>query len=172
MRLTALITVCLFPPLTLFAATQSPIKPGLWSVTLQMQMAGMPEFSDEDLAQLEQFGIQLPFKPGKAMVVQQCVTPEQATLENPIDHYTRPEDACKVNNYQKRGNQVSGNIVCTGEIKAQGNFEMTINSDTQFSGRGALQGETREGIPINQATQVQGKWVQSACDPSQTSPLH
>ncbi|CAG0996930.1 hypothetical protein MTYP_02615 [Methylophilaceae bacterium] len=152
-----------------FAATEQ-LKPGLWTMTINMQMAGMPQLSDDDIAQMRQMGIELPFVPGKPATVQQCITPEQATLEKPIDHYSNPDDQCSVKNYRRNGNSVSGDMVCTGDMKAQGRFVMTVNSNTSFSGKWALKGVTRDGLPIDQSSDIHARWMQAKCDPALITP--
>ena len=77
------------------ALALNEIKPGQWQTSVQMQ--GMPAISAEQLEQLRQFGIELPVS-GNAIVTQQCITPEQAKLKQPLLPQT--EDGCSVRNYQ------------------------------------------------------------------------
>lgn len=144
------------------AATQ--LKPGQWEMTINMQMAGMPEISAEQIAQMKQLGIEMPFLNGKPSVFPQCITPEQASLKKPIDTSSNPSDQCTIKNYKQSGKSVSGDMVCTGDLKAKGRFEMTVNSETSYQGKWTLKGVTKEGLPIDQTTDISAKWVKAKCD--------
>lgn len=140
------------------ALALNEIKPGQWETSVQMQ--GMPAISAEQLEQLRQFGIDLPVS-GNAIVTQQCITPEQAKLKQPLLPQT--EDGCSVRNYQHQGSKLSGELVCNGNIKGNGRFDMTLLSDSAFEGKLSMQGST-QGMPVNQNSNVAGKWVKAKCD--------
>lgn len=140
------------------ALALNEIKPGQWQTSVQMQ--GMPAISAEQLEQLRQFGIELPVS-GNAIVTQQCITPEQAKLKQPLLPQT--EDGCSVRNYQHQGSKLSGDLVCNGNIKGNGRFDMTLLSETAFEGKLSMQGST-QGVPVNQSSNVAGKWVKAQCD--------
>ncbi len=144
------------------AATQ--LKPGQWSMSINMQMAGMPQLSPEQLAQMKEMGIDMPFLSGKPTIVPQCITPEQASLKKPIDTSSNPDDQCSIKNYKQTGKTVSGDMVCTGDLKAKGRFEMTVNSETSYTGKWTLKGVTKDGQPIDQTTDIDAKWVKAKCD--------
>lgn len=146
-------------------AADAQLKPGQWETTIQMQMAGMPQLTAEQITQMKQLGIEMPFLNGQPTVMQQCITPEQASLQKPIEPSANPDDQCTIRNYKKSGKTVSGDMVCNGDLKAQGRFEMTVDSDTSYKGKWALKGVTREGQPIDQTTDISARWIKAKCDP-------
>ncbi|MFL9609120.1 DUF3617 domain-containing protein [Methylobacillus sp. Pita2] len=143
-------------PLPALAIDQ--IKPGQWETSVTIQ--GLPAIASEQLEQLRQFGIELPVG-GNAIVTQQCITPEQAKLKQPLLPQT--EDGCSVRNYQHNGDNVTGDVSCNGAIKGNGRFDMTLLSDSAFQGSISMQG-TAQGLPVNQNSSISGKWVKPACD--------
>jgi hypothetical protein len=146
-------------------AADPELKPGLWETKVHMQMTGMPQLTAEQIAQMKQMGIEMPFLSGQPTTIQQCITPEQASLQKPIEPSAKPEDQCTVRNYKKSGKTVSGDMVCNGDLKAQGHFEMTVNSNTSYKGKWALKGVTKEGQPIDQTTDISARWLKAKCDP-------
>jgi hypothetical protein len=94
---------------------QSPIRPGRWEVTMQMQMANMP--------------IQMP-----AMKSTQCVTPDQA--KDPAGALPKgPQGGrggqdCKVSNYKVSGNTVTWQMACSAPQPMTSTGEMTFTNDT------------------------------------------
>lgn len=151
-----LTVLTLLAPSTALALNE--IKPGQWETAVQVQ--GMPAISAEQVEQLRQFGIELPVS-GNAIVTQQCITPEQAKLKQPLLPQT--EDGCSVRNYQHQGSKFSGDLVCNGNIKGNGRFDMTLLSETAFEGKLSMQGNA-QGLPVNQNSSVAGKWVKAQCD--------
>ena len=94
---------------------QSPIRPGRWEVTMQMQMANMP--------------IQMP-----EMKSTQCVTPDQA--KDPASALPKgPQGGrggqdCKVSNYKVSGNTVTWQMACSAPQPMTSTGEMTFTNDT------------------------------------------
>jgi hypothetical protein len=138
------------------------LKPGQWDMTIKMQMKDMPEISAEDMAQMKEMGIKIPMA-GDTMQVQQCITPEQASLKKPMNP-SQGQNGCTVKNYKHSGNTASGEMVCNGEMKGTGKFEMTIDSDTSYSTKVTFKGVSKDGVPIDQTTESSGKWVKAQCD--------
>lgn len=153
-----LLSACTVLTLALPALAIDQIKPGQWETSVTMQ--GLPAIASDQLEQLRQFGIELPLG-GNTIVTQQCITPEQASLKQPLLPQT--EDGCSVRNYQHQGNKVSGDVSCNGLIKGNGRFDMTLLSDSAFQGSLSMQG-TAQGLPVNQNSSISGKWVKAACD--------
>ena len=95
------------------AAAQSPMRPGCWEVTAQMDMPGMP--------------VQMP-----AMKNTQCVTQQQIDSPNrglPSGPAKNPND-CKVSDYKTSGNTVSWHMSCAGPQPMTGTGELRFNGDT------------------------------------------
>ena len=153
-----LLSACTVLTLALPALAIDQIKSGQWETSVTMQ--GLPAIASDQLEQLRQFGIELPLG-GNTIVTQQCITPEQASLKQPLLPQT--EDGCSVHNYQHQGNKVNGDVSCNGLIKGNGRFDMTLLSDSAFQGSLSMQG-TAQGLPVNQNSSISGKWVKAACD--------
>lgn len=150
--------------LTVFAGSAmaaDQLKPGQWDMSVNMKMKNIPEMSAEDLAAMKQMGIKMPGM-GEPMRMQQCVTPEQASMKDAIT--PSGDQNCTVRNYKQSGNTVSGEMVCTGEMKATGKFETTMNGNTGYRSKMSLTG-TSNGEPIDQEIETTGKWVKAKCDP-------
>lgn len=147
-------------------ANSAELKPGQWNMSVNMQMAGMPQLSADQLAQMKQLGIDLPMLSGKPTVIPQCITPEQATLKQPVNPTQNPDDQCSVQNYRQSGKVVSGDMVCSGDLKARGHFEMTVTSATSYSGKWTPQGVTKDGQAVNQSSDIKAVWVKDKCDAS------
>lgn len=92
---------------------QSPMRPGRWEVTMQMQMANMP--------------MQMP-----EMKTTQCVT--EAQLKDPASAVpsasARNNASCKVSDYKATDSMVSWKLACTGQEAMTGTGEMTFVGDT------------------------------------------
>jgi len=145
------------------AAQAEGIKPGQWETSVKTNMANMPKISPEQAAQMKQMGIELPTAE-KPMTVQQCITPEQAKLDKP---FTPQEDKdCTVNNYKHVGNTVSGDIVCTGDMKAAGKFSMTTYGDKSYKATSSIKGTSKQIGVVDQKFEITGKWLKDKCDPN------
>ncbi len=151
--------------LALFALVSTAadqLKPGQWDMTVKMQMKNMPQISAEDMAKMKEMGIKVPFA-GEPMHIQQCITPEQASLKQPMDP-SHGKNGCTVKNYKHKGNTASGEMICNGEMKGTGKFEMTLDSDTSYSTKVSFKGVSKDGQPIDQTTESSGKWAKEKCD--------
>lgn len=138
------------------------LKPGQWDMAVSMDMPDMPQLSADQMAQMKQLGIKMPTA-GEPMHVQQCITPAQASMKEPINA-SRGKDGCVVKNYKHSGNTASGDMVCSGDIKGTGKFEMTLNSNTSYSSKWSMKGVAAGGHPFNQSSESSGKWVKATCD--------
>lgn len=150
--------------LTLFATGSLAIeelKPGQWDMTMDMKMKNMPEMSAEDLAAMKQMGVKIPGM-GGPMKMQQCITPEQASMKQPMN--PTGDQSCTVKNHKQKGNTVTGELVCTGDMKATGKFETTMVGNTSYTSKMSLKGVSN-GEPIDQDIETSGKWVKAKCDP-------
>lgn len=159
-----LLTMTFLNPGQLLAA-EATLKPGQWETTVRMQMAGMPQLTPEQIAQMKQLGMEIPFLNEQPSVMQQCITAEQASLKKPLDPSASSDRQCTIQNYKKSGKTVSGDMVCSGELKARGRFEMTVESDTRYQGKWTLKGVTSEGQPVDHTTDISARWVKAKCDP-------
>ena len=104
----------------LFAVTvteaQSPLRPGNWEVTVQMQMANMP--------------VQMP-----EMKNVMCITPEQAkdpgnTLGRGPQGRGNSNQNCKVSDQKVTGDTVTWKMECTSPQPMTGTGEMVFKGDS------------------------------------------
>lgn len=97
-------------------AQASPIRPGRWEVTMQMQMPGSP--------------VQMP-----EMKTTRCVTPEDAkdpsrSLPSGPEGRGGQKSDCKAEDYKVSGNTASWKMVCTTPQAMTGTGEMTFTDDS------------------------------------------
>ena len=143
------------------------LRPGQWNLTIKMNMKNGPQIPAEQLAELKELGIQVPLS-GEPFLVEQCITPEQASLDKPFA-ISRDNNSCTIRNLNHAGNKATGEIVCSGDITGSGIFEMTLNSDTSFQGIGTVNAMSTQFGPIDQTTEVSGEWVKATCDVSENT---
>ena len=94
------------------AAAQSPMRPGNWEVTMEMDMPGMP--------------MKMP-----PMKTTRCVTQQEIDSPNrglPSGPQKNPND-CKITDYKQSGNTVSWNVACAGQQPMTGSGELRFNGD-------------------------------------------
>lgn len=107
---------CCLPMLVTVAQGQTKQKPGLWEVTSQMTIAGMPQ-----MPQMPQ-GVQSPFAPHTTQI---CVT--QAMVDKYGGPMTQPQRGdCQVINVMIKPNGMSADMVCTGQMNAKGTITTTF----------------------------------------------
>ena len=95
------------------AAAQSPMRPGNWETTMEMDMPGMP--------------MKMP-----PMKNTRCVTQQEIDSPNrglPSGPHKNPND-CKISDYKQSGNTVSWNVACSGQQSMTGSGELKFNNDT------------------------------------------
>lgn len=129
MRPVSFIVLALIATAALVA--QSPMRPGLWEVTMQMPMPNMPA-----AAQMPE--MKLP---------PQCITPEQAkdpanTLPRGPQGRGARKDDCKVADYKMSGNKATWTMTCTTPDKLTSTGEMTFADDSYT---GAMKMVTAQG---------------------------
>lgn len=95
---------------------QSPIRPGRWEATMQMQMPGSP--------------VQMP-----EMKSTRCVTPEDAkdpnrSLPSGPEGRVGQKSDCKTADYKVSGNTATWKMVCTSPQAMTGTGEMTFTDDS------------------------------------------
>jgi hypothetical protein len=97
-------------------AAQTPMRPGSWDVTVQMQMPNMP--------------VQMP-----ETKTTQCITPEQS--KDPVNTLPRGPQAgrganqdCKVSDYKVSGNTVTWKMTCSTPQPMTSTGEMTFTDDS------------------------------------------
>jgi hypothetical protein len=135
-------------------------KAGLWSVTVTMNMPGMPDMSKlppEAQAAMRARGMSMN---GRTMTVQHCMTQEEVNAIKPPP--MRNGQDCKMSNVKTVGQSFSADLVCTGEMNATGHFEITYDTPEHYTGKQSFTG-TQDGHPINATTTMEGRWVSADC---------
>jgi hypothetical protein len=131
MRSAAILTVAFGVLAAVTVAAQSPMRPGRWEVTMQMQMANMP--------------MQMP-----EMKTTRCVTAEE--LKDPqkaVPGASQNPNACKVSDYKVTGSIVTWNIACGPPQEMSGSGEITFSNDTYA---GAMKMTTPQGVTTMKTT--------------------
>ena len=93
-------------------AQNSPMRPGRWEVTMQMEMPNVP--------------VQMP-----AMKNTRCVTQQEIDSPNkglPSGPNKNPNE-CKISDYKVSGNTVTWTMACTGQPPTSGNGELRFTGD-------------------------------------------
>lgn len=100
----------------LHAAAGPNMKPGLWEVTVKMDMAGMPQ------------GMQ-------AQTTQRCVTAKDLEDPRKVGPGADPRmtSQCEVSNYRMQGNTATWEMACKGPEQMKGTGSMTYEGD-RYSG--------------------------------------
>ena len=135
-------------------------KVGLWSVTVNMNMAGMPDMSQlppQAQAAMRAHGVTMN---GRAMTVQHCMTQEEVDAVKPPP--MRNAQDCKMTNLKTAGQSFSADLVCSGQMNATGHFEISYDSPEHYTGKSTFTG-TQDGHPISYTTTMEGRWVSADC---------
>ena len=135
-------------------------KAGLWSITVTMNMPGMPDMSrlpPEAQAAMRARGMSAN---GRTMTVQHCMTQTEVEAVKPPP--MRNAQDCKTTNVKTAGQSFSADLVCTGQMNATGHFEVTYDSPEHYTGKSSFSG-TQDGHPINSTTTMEGRWVSADC---------
>jgi hypothetical protein len=144
----------------LSAAAYAHGKPGLWTVTTQLDFTkGGPQIPPEQLEKMKQMGIQLPF--GKPVSHDVCITPEQAAQDEP----PKPEQrgSCTMQNLKRDGHSFSGDMVCHGEMEGIGHMRLSYDSDEHYTGSMQFAGQGQREGAIEMNDQFSGQWKSADC---------
>jgi hypothetical protein len=97
-------------------AGESPMKPGLWEITAQTDMPGMP--------------YKMP-----PMTMKRCITPEMLAKNQGLDEQkTPPGTHCERTGMKFSGNKAEWGMSCTGKSKMSGHGTMTWDSANSYHG--------------------------------------
>ena len=152
-------------PVALPAHASDHLKPGQWEVAVKVSQKGGPQIPPEQLDQLKKMGISVPFG-GQAIMTSQCITPEMASSDKPFATDERDPNKCQVIDFKRVGGKATGEMVCTGDFKGRGAFEMNMDSDTEYHGGWTVKGVSSDMGPVEQTTELRGRWTGAACNPS------
>jgi Protein of unknown function (DUF3617) len=138
------------------------LRPGQWDVAVKVSQRGGPQIPPEQVEQMKKLGISVPFG-GQAIMTSQCITPEMAASDKPFASDERDPNKCEVANYKRIGSKATGEMVCSGDFKGKGAFEMTMDSETEYHGGWTVKGVSSDAGPVEQTTDLHGKWAGAAC---------
>jgi Protein of unknown function (DUF3617) len=150
--------------IALSAHAAERLTAGEWEVTVKVSQKGGLQAPPDQREQAEKLGIPIPLM-GQVVVAAQCITPEMAASDKPFNTDARDPNNCQLTNYKRVDNKATGEMVCTGEFKGKGPFEMSFDSGTEYRGAWTVAGVSDSLGPIEQTTEVRGKWARAACDP-------
>ena len=105
--------------LPLAANAASPVKPGKWKVTTQMEMPGVP--------------MKMP-----PVTIETCITKEQA--ENPEKSVPDAGKDCKISDYKVDGNTVTWSVACPKQ-SITGTGSITYSGDSYTGSMDMKMGE-------------------------------
>ena len=137
-------------------------KAGLWSITVTMNMAGMPDMSKlppEAQAAMRAHGVTMSGG-GHTMTVQHCMTQAEVDAIKPPP--MRNGQNCKMSNLKTEGQSFSADLACTGTMNATGHFEISYDSPEHYTGKTSFTGSDN-GHPISNTTTMEGHWVSADC---------
>ena len=160
-----LLLIGVLAPMVLPAYAADHLKPGQWEVAVKVSQKGGPQIPPEQLEQMKKMGISVPFG-GQAIMTSQCITPEMASSDKPFASDEGDPNRCQVTNYKRVGGKATGEMVCTGDFKGRGAFEMNMDSDTEYHGGWTVNGVSSAMGPVEQTTELRGRWTGAACNPS------
>jgi hypothetical protein len=112
LRIPALALSAVLIMLTPVASAAEPvIKPGNWRVSFQMDIPGLP----------------IKMKP---IVVNQCITEEDASDPNKTLPAQSKDEKCKVVDHEIDGNRITWAVRCEGQEDVSSRGEMTLAEDS------------------------------------------
>jgi hypothetical protein len=101
---------------------QSPMREGLWEVTLEPEGAGVP-VSDPGLTQLL-----------ATMKSTRCITPDQAQAPGSVVFKgPGPDKSCQVTDQKMDGNRLTWKLSCAGVLKIAGDGAAIFSGDSYIS---------------------------------------
>lgn len=115
------------------------MKPGLWEVTVKMEVPGMP--------------MAIP-----PMTTQHCIT-----KEDPVPRTQKPSEECEITDQSVSGDTVTWRVRCkSGGMTTVGTGNITYQGDSY---RGSIQMQMSEGgrPPMNMTQTLSGKRIGDKC---------
>ncbi len=158
--------VLILLPLMGDSAEQLNVKLGLWEITTETQMSGVPTLPKSVLDKMtpeQQTAMQavLQAQAGKGPLrdtTQECLT--QKDLEEPFN--TDDLEGCKRTITTNSRTQKEFRLVCTGERKGSGFFK--VNTPTPETMTGDLELTVGENAsPVVIKSKMKGKWLSADC---------
>lgn len=119
-------------------AGENPMQPGMWEITTQMNMPGMP--------------YQMP-----PMTFKHCVTPEMLAKDHGLGEQKSPPGShCERTRMKLSGNRAEWAVSCTGKANMSGHGTLTWDSPDSYHGETHLTMDM-DGQTRNMTQTMQGK---------------
>jgi Protein of unknown function (DUF3617) len=149
----------------LVAASSSALalhgKAGLWSVSVKVDMAGMPQIPPEQLAKMNAMGIHIPMG-GDTITTTHCVTPAEAAMDKIPTMSKEHQKYCAVQNLKSSADGMSADMICTGKVEGNGHMTFHFDSPEHYVGSGSLNAVVN-GHPMKSSTSFEARWVSAEC---------
>lgn len=123
------------------AAAGPNMKPGLWEVTVKMEMPGMPHTMPPQ-------------------TTQRCITPkdvEDPRKMGPAGDPRTGSDKCEMTNYRMQGNTANWEMACKGQGEMKGTGSMTYEGD-RYSGVNRMT-MNQGGKPMQMTMTYSGRYL-------------
>jgi hypothetical protein len=133
-------------------------KAGLWTVTSQMEMKGMPQMPPEAMAMMKARGMPMP---GAPFTTQMCMTQEQVNADKP-PAFSNREESCDTKVLTQSPGAMSAQMTCHGRVEGVGHMEMSWRGNEHYEGTYNFKG-TAEGRPQDMTTHYSGDFVKADC---------
>jgi hypothetical protein len=143
------------------AADHLDVKPGLWSMTMQTQMGGVPnvDLSKVPVAQRAIVQKMMAAQMGKAAkpkAFESCLT--EADLSKPLAFQGENDPLCKVSVKKITASEVQYGEECTGAHARSVTTDFKAANEESVSGRSRA---VSQGVTVEVA--ISGKWVGADC---------
>ncbi|MGD0914107.1 MAG: DUF3617 domain-containing protein [Terracidiphilus sp.] len=156
---------CCLPMLVTAAQAQTKQKPGLWEVTSQMTIAGMPQMPQMPQGAQVPPGMQMPQSPFAPHTSQVCVT--QAMIDKYGGPYQNPPRGdCQTTNLVMKPDGMTAEISCTGQMTAKGTVKATFTDSNSYSTTVHIVGTMQMGPnnrPVDMTMQANGVYKGADC---------
>lgn len=125
-------------------AGENPMKPGMWEITTQMDMPGMP--------------YKMP-----PMTFKRCVTPEMLAQNNGLGEQKSPPGThCERTKMNVSGNRAEWGVSCTGKNNMSGHGTVTWDSPNAYHGETHLTMDMN-GHATNVTQVMSGRRIAADC---------
>ena len=130
-------------------------KVGLWNVTSSTDVALPPEVA----AQMKQSGVRMPA--AQPMTVQMCMSREEVESDAP-PHIDAGATGCVTKLVSQTASLMRANVVCSGQLKGNGNIEVSYQGAEHYNGSYSFKGSSY-GRSTTMVTHFKGDWVKADC---------
>ena len=144
------------------------MQPGLWEITTTSDLLQLAQHIPPDqlkgIAKIaKEYGLEMPKLDNGAAISETCITASMAQQQM-LPQLYQEELGCETNRIQRNGNEYQASFSCdSAELKGQGTIKGKLTSTIHFVGTSHFKG-VAQGIPINEAASIEGKWLNASCN--------